>query len=112
MLRLATAQDTAGILSLVAEVYAEYDCTLDVENEEPYLLHAGDHFRASDGEFWVVEEQGEIKATAAVFLTEDAGELKTLYVHHAQRRRGWGRRLVELSIGRERSRKAEDVFVE
>jgi len=29
---------------------------LDVELKEPYLLCAGDFFRATDGEFWVIED--------------------------------------------------------
>jgi putative acetyltransferase len=95
--RPATSKDTDGILSLVGEVYAEYACVLDLENEEKYLLEAGEFFRASGGEFWVVEDEGRIEATVAVFLSEGAGELKTLYVHRSLRRQGWGRRLVELA---------------
>lgn len=84
-------------MSLVREVYGEYDCVLDLENEEKYLLEAGEFFRAGGGEFWVVEDEGRIRATVAVLLSEGAGELKTLYVHSSLRRQGWGRRLVELA---------------
>ena len=111
LLRPATSEDTEGILSLVGEIYAEYDCVLDVENEEKYLLEAGEFFRASGGECWVVEGEGRIRATVAVFLSEDAAELKTLYVHRSLRRQGWGRRLIELATERARLAGKERLFL-
>lgn len=97
-LRPAAAPDTDGVLALIAEVYAEYDCTLDVENDEPYLLDPTSYFRQSGGELWVVEDEGVILGSGALFLHADAGELKTLYVHPSLRRQGWGRRLIQLAI--------------
>ena len=97
-LRPATSQDTPGILRLVTEVYAEYDCILDVENDEPYLLDAANYFRSGGGEFWVVEGEGTIKATVAVLLFDNVAELKTLYVHPSLRQQGWGRQLVSRAI--------------
>jgi putative acetyltransferase len=88
---------------LIAEVYAEYDCTL-VLDEEPHLKGPAEYFRASGGEFWVVEVEGEVRATAAVALRADGAELKTLYVHSSLRKQGWGRRLVGLAL--EHARKA------
>jgi putative acetyltransferase len=96
LLRTATANDTAGILKLIAEVYAEYGLVLDTDNDEPHLLHVTDFFRSRDGDFWVVDDDNLTRATVGVFLTEAAAELKTLYVHPSLRRQGWGRRLVEL----------------
>ena len=91
-------EDVPGIHALISEVYAEYDCVLEVETDERHLLEPGPYFRAHGGEFWVVEEGGNIRATAAVMLHEDAGELKSLYVHPALRRQGWGQRLTTLAI--------------
>jgi GNAT superfamily N-acetyltransferase len=91
-------EDTPGVISLIAEVYREYGCTLDAENEEIHLLEPGSYFRASGGEFWVVDDQGVIRATVAVYLHEVAAELKSLYVHSSLRRQGWGRRLADLAI--------------
>jgi putative acetyltransferase len=96
--RPTVPEDVPGILGLVSGVYAEYDCVLDAENEERHLLEPGPYFRRSGGEFWVVEENGLVLATVAVTLHEDAGELKSLYVHPTLRRRGWGRRLTNLAI--------------
>ena len=97
-LRPTVPEDVQGILSLIGEVYREYDCVLNAESEERHLLEPGPYFRAHGGEFWVVEDAGVIRATAAVQLTEDAGELKSLYVHPSLRRQGWGRKLTTMAI--------------
>ncbi|HEX8142065.1 MAG TPA: GNAT family N-acetyltransferase [Pyrinomonadaceae bacterium] len=97
-IRPATRDDTRGIHSLIAEVYAEYDCTLDVEGDEPHLIEPEVYFRRSGGELWVVEDEGIVRASGAVYLHREAGELKTLYVHPSLRRQGWGRRLVLMAM--------------
>jgi N-acetylglutamate synthase-like GNAT family acetyltransferase len=97
-LRPTVPEDVPGILALISEVYTEYGCVLNAEEEERHLLEPGPYFRAHGGEFWVVEENGTIRATAAVMLDEDAGELKSLYVHSSLRRQGWGRKLTVLAI--------------
>jgi ribosomal protein S18 acetylase RimI-like enzyme len=96
-------EDVPGILALIGEVYAEYDCVLNAEEDERHLIEPGPYFRAHGGQFWVVEESGEIRATVAVMLDEDAGELKSLYVHSSLRRQGWGRKLTRLAIDYARS---------
>jgi putative acetyltransferase len=101
--RPTVPEDVPGILTLIGEVYTEYDCVLDAE-EERHLLEPGPYFRAHGGEFWVVEDGGKVRATVAVMLHEDAGELKSLYVHPDLRRQGWGRRLTELAIDYARAR--------
>ena len=102
--RPTVPEDVHGILNLIAGIYAEYDCVLDAENDERHLLEPGAYFRAHGGEFWVVEDNGVIRATVAVMLHNNAGELKTLYVHPSLRRQGWGRRLTELAMDYARSR--------
>jgi N-acetylglutamate synthase-like GNAT family acetyltransferase len=98
LLRPATKEDVPSILQLIDGVYAEYGCKLDAEREERHLLDPGAYFRASGGEFWVIEEEGTIRASVAVLLHPDTSELKSLYVHSSLRRHGWGRRLTELAI--------------
>jgi putative acetyltransferase len=103
-LRPTVPEDVPGILALIREVYGEYGCVLNAEGEERHLLEPGPYFRARGGEFWVVEDAGSIVATTAVMLEDDAGELKTLYVHPSLRRQGWGRKLTELTIDYVRDR--------
>ena len=102
--RLTIPEDVPGIHKLIAGVYAEYDCVFDAERDEHHLLEPGPYFRAHGGEFWVVEQDGVIRATCGVLLHEDAGELKTLYVHPSLRRRGLGRRLTNLAMDYARRR--------
>lgn len=100
-LRPTVPEDVPGILALIGEVYREYDCVLNAEEDERHQLEPGAYFRAHGGEFWVVEEEGVIRATVAVMLDDDegdAGELKSLYVHPSLRRQGWGRKLTMLAI--------------
>lgn len=98
VLRTVLPEDVPAILRLIDEVYAEYGCKLDAEGEEPHLLDPIGYFRTGGGEFWVVAEEGEVRATVAVVLHPDASELKSLYVHSSLRRQGWGRRLTNLAI--------------
>jgi putative acetyltransferase len=102
LLRPTVADDVPGILALIGEIYEEYDCVLDAETEERHLLAPGPYFRASGGEFWVVLEEDIVRATVAVMLDEDEGELKSLYVHPSLRRQGWGQKLTELAIAHAR----------
>ncbi len=100
--RPARAEDVPGIIALVGEIFEEYGFTLNVEADEPRLLEAHTWCRSSGGGFWVVPIDGVVRATAAVFLHAGAGELKSLYVHPSLRRRGLGRRLVEMAMQRAR----------
>lgn len=97
-LRPTLSEDVPGILALIAEVFAEYGCVLDAEHEDRHLLDPGPHFRARGGDFWIVEQEGQILATVALALRDDAGEIRCLYVHRSLRRQGWGRRLSEMAM--------------
>jgi len=95
--------DVAGILVLVATVFAEYGCVLRVKSDEPHLLNPGPYFRAGGGEFWVGPPAGPVLATVALKCRQRGlAELKSLYVHPGCRGRGWGRGLVELAMAHAR----------
>ena len=111
LLRPTIPADVASILSLIAGIYQEYDCLLDAEHEDRHLLAPGPYFRATGGEFWVVELEGTILATVAVALHDDGGELKALYVHPTLRRHGWGRKLTQLAIEHARASGAARMFL-
>lgn len=111
LLRPVQKEDVPSILELIDGVYAEYGCKLDAENEERHLLDPGAYFRAEGGEFWVVEDDGLIRATAAVELHTGASELKSLYVHSSLRKQGWGRKLTNLAIEHARRRGVPRMFL-
>jgi putative acetyltransferase len=111
LLRPVMPEDVPAILQLIDSVYAEYGCKLDAEREERHLLDPAAYFRAQGGEFWVVEEDGALRATVAVQLHPDASELKSLYVHQSLRRQGWGRRLANLAIEHARRSGKQRMFL-
>jgi putative acetyltransferase len=112
LLRPVRRKDVPSILELIDGVYAEYGCKLDAENEERHLLDPIAYFRAQGGEFWVVEEDGRVRATVAVQLhAAGASELKSLYVHSSLRRQGWGRKLANLAIEHARARASQRMFL-
>jgi putative acetyltransferase len=97
-LRDARDDDADGLIELIASVFAEYPgCVLDVDREIPQLRRIASAFRAWRGEFWVVEEAGEIIACVGYSRSgdSDAIELRKLYVRREHRRNGIGRMLCE-----------------
>lgn len=98
-LRSARDEDSAGVIALIAAVFAEYPgCVLDVDLEEPELRAPATSF---DG-FWVLETEppppGEgPRIVGCIGLgLHGAGlaELKKLYLPRELRGRGLGARLV------------------
>lgn len=91
--RPAIDEDAAGVIDLIARVFAEYPgCVLDVDREEPELRTPASSF----DRFWVVEENGTVVGCIACALHGEVCELKKLYVDAAARGRGLARQLVEL----------------
>lgn len=101
--RSAIDADAPAIQRLIDSIYRSYGFRL-ILDEEPHLREPGPWFRARRGDFWVVEIDGELLATAAVRVTapdpesRPVGELKCLYVAPAARRRGLGRRLTGMAM--------------
>lgn len=97
-IRPVRKEDVPGILALISEIYGEYECVLDAENEDRHLLDPERYFGRSGGAFWVTVDEDRVIGTAGVLLHAGAGELKSLYVHRTARRTGLGRRLTEMAI--------------
>ncbi|MBA3632812.1 MAG: GNAT family N-acetyltransferase [Acidobacteria bacterium] len=98
-IRPVIKRDIPQIIKLISDIWAEYDCILDTNIEEKYLLAPDVYFRQQDGEFWIVEEDNKIFATVAIMmLDEKTAELKSLYVHKNFRKQGLGEKLTELAI--------------
>jgi putative acetyltransferase len=111
-IRPATQADVKQIVKLIGDVWAEYDCVLDTNIEEQYLLTPAEYFHAKNGEFWVVEDNGEIAATCAVQMhDENTAELKSLYVNKDFRKHGLGQRLTEMTIDFARSKGAIEMVL-
>lgn len=110
--RPATQADAPQIIKLIGEVWAEYDCILDTNVEEQYLLTPAEYFHAQNGEFWVVEENEEMIATCAVMMnSETTAELKSLYVNKNFRQHGLGQQLTEMTIAFARDKGASEMIL-
>ena len=109
--RRVTPEDVPNVIANVGEVFAEYGLLLNVAVDEPRLLEADTYCRGSGGQFWVIEVNSVIRASGAVYLHPDAGELKSLYVHSTLRRRGVGRLLTQMAIDHARAAGKPRMFL-
>ena len=97
--RPITKKDVPQIIKLIGDIWAEYDCVLDTQGDDKYLLAPDDYFHSKDGEFWVAAERNEIIATVGVLmLDEKTAELKSLYVRGDFRRQNLGENLIKLAV--------------
>jgi GNAT superfamily N-acetyltransferase len=111
-IRPVQKSDVAPVVELIGAIWAEYDCVLDVESEETYLLAPVEYFHARGGEFWVAEENDEIIATVAVLLLDaKTAELKTLYVAKDFRQKGLGEDLTKLAVEFARRKGASEMIL-
>jgi N-acetylglutamate synthase-like GNAT family acetyltransferase len=111
-IRAVTKQDIPKVIRLIGEVWAEYDCVFEVEQEETHLLAPDEYFRAREGGFWVAENNHKIVATVAVqMLGEKTAELKSLYVHKDFRREGLGQKLTEFCLLFAKSKGAKEMIL-
>jgi len=98
-IRPVTKKDVPQIIKLIGDIWAEYDCVLDTQGDDKYLLAPDDYFHSKDGEFWVAAERNEIIATVGVLmLDEKTAELKSLYVRGDFRRQNLGENLIKLAV--------------
>ena len=104
------ARDVPRVHALIAACYEQFGFRLNLDDEcEQHLKDPGAYFRAHDGEFWVVrDEEGVVRATAALYVHRDqsppVGELKSMYVDIAWRRRGVGSALTRMVMDEARKR--------
>ena len=99
IVRPARDEDSDAVISLIEEVYAEYQgCVLLVDQEEPELRQPKSAFEKLGGRFWVAEVAGQICGTVALTPSDAPGyaRLHKLYVSSAARGRGVGAALCEL----------------
>ena len=88
------AEHAAGFRALVASILPEFgfreDPEIDADLADPQA-----HYDA----VWVVLEGGDVVGSVAMRrVDEDAAELKRMYVRNDSRRRGLGRRLLQVAL--------------
>jgi putative acetyltransferase len=98
-IRPVVKKDVPQIIKLIGDIWAEYDCVLDTETDDKYLIAPDDYFHSKDGEFWVAAERNEIIATVGVLMLDGkTAELKSLYVREDFRRQKLGENLIKLAV--------------
>ncbi|MBD0337405.1 MAG: GNAT family N-acetyltransferase [Cyanobacteria bacterium Co-bin13] len=90
-------QDRDQAFELIAAVLAEYGLTCEPagSDRDAYAVEA--HYLETGGEFWVVEQQGQIVGTAGyhpIERGEQAVEIRKMYLLPAVRGQGLGRFLL------------------
>ena len=110
-IREARDGDSAGLVRLIDEIYAEYEgCVLDVENEVPELKTPATSHAEAGGRLWVAESSGQVVGCVALLPAGNGTmELKKLYVSREARRMGLGARLCSLVEVEARSRGAQSI---
>jgi GNAT superfamily N-acetyltransferase len=105
-IRPALDQDSAGIIDLIARVFAEYPGVyLLVDQEEPKLRTPA----SSYPHFWVLQDRERILGCIACGAYSGTYELQKLYLDSSLRRQGWGRKLVELVENQARAEGFEQI---
>ena len=103
IIREARDDDSAGVIDLIARVYAEYPGNvLDVDVEEPELRAPASRFER----FWVADRAGEVVGCVGLVVRDGEGgsvvELKKLYLAPSVRGSGLARELAGLVEDRAR----------
>ncbi|GAB3302245.1 GNAT family N-acetyltransferase [Epidermidibacterium keratini] len=100
VLRPARDSDSADLIVLIGDAFAEYPgCVLDVDREEPWLRAPATAYAEMDGAIWVYTDgiDGPVVACGAGKRSaEGLDELKSMYVAARARRQGLAADLVEL----------------
>ena len=89
-IRDARDADGPAIAALIANVFAEYEDCPFVPAEFPELGAPASHYAARNGALFVVEEEGRIIGSFALFETWETGVFALAKVYLAAERRGQG----------------------
>jgi len=96
-IREAEDSDAPGLISLIGDIFGEYDCVLDLENLDKELLSIDSYIKSRGGKFWVAEQAARIVGSIGYGLKDEGMvELKRLYVNKNWRRKGLANRLTDL----------------
>jgi len=111
-IRPVIKRDVPQIIKLIGDIWVEYDCVWNLEQEDKHLLAPDDYFHSHNGEFWVAAIKSEIIATVAVLMLDDTtAELKSLYVRKDFRKQGLGEDLTNLAVEFARMKRARKIIL-
>lgn len=89
-------QPAADLIASVLQEYQLGGCEPDGADRD--VLHVEEAYWATGGEFWVVEQDGQLVGTAGYYPVnrgEKAVEIRKMYLSPTVRRQGLGRHLLQ-----------------
>ncbi|MCP1727071.1 putative acetyltransferase [Natronospira proteinivora] len=102
-----TPADREASLSVLGRVLREYGLNFEPEEADRDVVDVQGHYWDIGGEFWVIEEQGELLGTAAFYPLEgrpEVAEIRKMYLLPRARGQGLGRWLLRFLEDRARER--------
>ena len=113
VVRYASAGDGPAIQNLVRSVLAEHDLSFDIEGQDHDLVDVRASYVSRGGCFLVVESDGRVTGCAGLYpVSDDAGELRKMYLAPGVRGRGLGRALLVQLIAEARRLGLERLTLE
>ena len=102
--RLYRREDRGGVVATVMAGYTELNYTMDFEAFDRDLEDIERSYRDLGGEFWVLDDHGEIVGCVGITPAEiETCEVHRLYLRGPLRGHGWGHRLLETALAWARS---------
>ncbi len=112
-IRIANNADCHNVQALIFNVLEEFGLDYDRQSIDKDLYDIDSFYNSAGGRFWVVEAQGKIVATAGLLkISASECEFRKMYILPEFRRRGLGRKLVELSLNQARQSGFKRVVLE
>ncbi|NJK81391.1 MAG: GNAT family N-acetyltransferase, partial [Chloroflexaceae bacterium] len=99
VIRAATAVDVPAVVQMIGAVFDEYRFVYEPAIEVPDILTLETTYAAPHVFFVGVADGVVVGSVGVKRYPPNAAEIKRLYLAAAQRGKGWGRRLLEWSIG-------------
>ncbi len=111
--------DRAEAAQVIASVLADYGLNWEPDGADQDVLQVEDCYLARGGEFWVVEQAGQVVGTAAYYpidrpesQTGSAVEIRKMYLRPEARGQGLGRFLLRELETRIADRGFTDLWIE
>jgi putative acetyltransferase len=98
LIRTWTPNDREAAASVIRDALAEYGLSWEPSGADRDVLEIEASYIAVGGEFWVIEQQGQVVGTAAYYPVErgeKAVEIRKMYLSPAVRGKGLGKYLLQ-----------------
>lgn len=98
LIRSWTPCDREAAAAIIGDVLAEYGLSWEPTGADRDVLEVEASYTAVGGEFWVIEQQGQLVGTAAYYPVErgeKAVEIRKMYLSPAVRGKGLGKYLLQ-----------------